>query len=298
MRNTIHRISEYYRSWGDPPIIAYFDTNVFDHLEQRIGVTEQDLYRLGRAVKLEYLRVVLSFLNLEEILFIAQSKPERAKAQLKLIFELADKRLFVLGQEEIMNNDIRAYAHQTPSKSPFTLMSVGMEMDIRNLINDPESLRREYDRIVRQTRRAKESFLNMLIKGQRKLKPMAAEIGVRQYPFERYWANNSGWLVEGLAKRVGELSKAKQRGTDGLLKVKSVSVAVGANLSLLYSHHFDGHAPSAGDSRDMLHALLASTADIFVTNDKKLEIVLARIQTDGFRVMNLRNFITDLPHWI
>jgi hypothetical protein len=35
-------------------MIAYFDTNVFDHIEQRSnGVTEEDLVRLGRAVKLD-----------------------------------------------------------------------------------------------------------------------------------------------------------------------------------------------------------------------------------------------------
>ena len=74
-------------------MIAYFDTNVFDHLEQRHGVTEWDLYRIGRAVRLEYLQVVLSFLNLEEILFIAKSKPDRAKAKSRLIFELAEPRV-------------------------------------------------------------------------------------------------------------------------------------------------------------------------------------------------------------
>lgn len=88
-------------------MIAYFDTNIFHHLEHRIGETDWDLFRLGRAVKLEHLRVVLSYLNLEEILLIARSKPARAKAQLKLIFELADKRLGVIGQNEIINNDIR-----------------------------------------------------------------------------------------------------------------------------------------------------------------------------------------------
>jgi hypothetical protein len=63
-------------------VIVYFDTNVFDHIEQRHGVTDEDLFRLERAIKLEHLRVILSFLNIEELLFIAEAKPERAMAQL------------------------------------------------------------------------------------------------------------------------------------------------------------------------------------------------------------------------
>jgi hypothetical protein len=279
-------------------MIAYFDTNVFDHVEQRNGVSDWDLYRLAHAVKQEYLQIVLSFLNIEEILFIAQSKPERAKAQLKLILELADKRLFVLGQDEVMNNDIRAFAYDKPTGSPFMMLTPGMEFDIRTLMCFSKTQQQDLDSILQETRLAKERFLENLLAGRKELTPMAAGIGTKQYPFERYLANNSGWLAEGLAEQGGVLHDAQQRGIEGLLKVKSVSVAVGANLSLLYSHHFDGHAPSSGDSRDMLHALLSSVADVFVTNDRKLEKILARVHVGGWKVQSLRNFLDALPSWI
>ena len=279
-------------------MIVYFDTNVFDHLEQRNGVTDWDLFRLGRAVKMEQLRLILSFLNMEEILFIAQSKPERAMGQLKLIFELADKRLFVHGQDEIVRNDIRAYAQQKPFKTPFTLMTPDMESDILNLMDSPAHHQEDLDRIVRETRHAKELFLERRIKGQKKLKRMAAEIGTKQYPFARYLADNSGWVLEGLAQRAGVLSRVKQRGIRGLLNVKSIAVAVGAHLSLLYAQHFDGHAPASGDSRDTLHPVLASPGNVFVTNDRKLEMILSRLQIHDFRVMNLRTLLEGLPKWI
>lgn len=279
-------------------MIIYFDTNVFDHLEQRNGVTDWDVFRLKRAIKMEHLQLILSFLNIEEILFMAESKPERAMAQLKLIFELADKRLFVRGQDEIVRNDIRAYAQQKPPKTPFTFLTPDMESYFLNLMDSPAHHREDFDHIVGATRDAKNIFLKRNLKSLKKLRPMAAAIGVKRYTFPRYLVDNSGWVLEGLAKRAGALSGVKRRGIRGLLKVNSVAVAVGAHLSLLYAHHFDGHAPSSGDSRDTLHPILASKGQVFVTNDGKLELILSRIQTDDFQVMNLRTLLDGLPRWV
>ena len=85
-------------------MIVYFDTNVFDHLQQLNGVTAWDLFRIGRAVKLECIRVVISYLNIEETLFIVTSQSDRAEARVKLIFELADKQLVVRGHQNTINN--------------------------------------------------------------------------------------------------------------------------------------------------------------------------------------------------
>lgn len=274
-------------------MIVYFDTNVFDHLQQHNqGVTEWDLYRIQRAVKHGYVRLVFSSLCIEETLFIIKSKPQRANARMKLILELADKQLFARGQEMIMNNDIQSYAHGIPPLSPFISLDPGIEFNIRNLA------KQELDDLLDETRRDKTTFQDFLDEGKTKMRPMADAIRAKRYPFDHYWANNSRWLAEGLADCAGVLAEVKQRGVDGLRKVKSVAVAVGANLSLLYSHHFENRAPDSGDSRDMLHALVASTADIFVTNDEGLEKVLARIPAHGFWVMSLRAFLESLPNWV
>lgn len=276
-------------------MIAYFDTNVFDHLEQRLAVTETDLSRIGKAVQQNGLRVILSFLNLEEILFIAKSKPDRAKAQVQLIFELADKQLFIRGQDEIVYSDIWAYANAAPCESPFGSMSRDMELDILNLMDVPEELEADYEGILRDTRRSKQTFLKSLLDGQQELVPMARDIGGKRYPFPHYLADNSMWLAEALAERAGALTQVRQRGLEGLLRINSVAVTVRASLSLLYSHTFEGRAPSPGDSRDMLHSLLASKADVFVTNDRPLERILGRLDIAGFQVMSLQNFLQGLP---
>ena len=280
-------------------MIVYFDTNVFDHLEQRSnGVIEEDWFRLGRAVKLDYLRVVISFLAIEETLLVIPRNPERAEARMKLMLELGDKRLFVLGQEVIVNNDIRAYAHGTPSSSPFIPMEPWTEFNIRNFAKPVGDYMSELQDLIEEVRSDKMTFKKFLDKGKARVRPMADVIGVKRYPFEHYWANNSGWLAESLADRAGMLPEVKQRGLDGLLKVKSVAVAVGANLSLVYSHHLEGRAPKLGDSRDILHSIVASTADVFITNDGPLETILTRIPAGDFKVMSLRAFLGSLPKWI
>lgn len=298
MRN-LFAFDRYEEELLDFNMLAYFDTNVFDHLQQRSnGVTEEDLFRLGRAVKLNHLRVVISFLAIEETLLLIPHNPKRADARMKLILELGDKRLFALGQEIIVNNDIQAYAHGTPSLSAFTLMNPQTELNIRNLAKPAGNYLTELQDLIEEVRRDKIAFLDFLDEGKAKVKPIADQIGVKRYRFELYWANNSGWLAEGLADRAGVLSKVKQRGMDGLLKVKSVAMAVGANLSLIYSHHLENRAPKPGDSRDILHAIVASTADVFVTDDESLEKTLARIPVAGFKVMSPRTFLKTMPTWI
>ena len=280
-------------------MIAYFDTNVFDHLEQRSnGVTEEDWVRLGRAVKLDYLRVVISFLVIEETLLFIPRDPERAESRVKLMLELGDKRLFVLGQEVIMNNDIRAYAHGTSSSSPFISMEPWTEFNIRKFAKPAGDYMSELQDLIEEVRCDKMTFKEFLDKGKARVKPMADTIGVKQYPFEHYWANNSEWLAESLADRAGVLSEVKQRGLDGFLKVKSVAVAVGTNLSLIYSHHIENRAPKLGDSRDIIHSIVASTADLFITNDGPLETILTRIPAGDFKVMSLRAFLDSLPKWV
>jgi hypothetical protein len=70
------------------------------------------------------------------------------------------------------------------------------------------------------------------------------------------------------------LGKVRQRGPVGLLKLKSGALAVGANHSLIYSHHFEGRNPLPGDSRDILHAIAASSADMFVPMTRGLKLFL------------------------
>lgn len=283
--------------------IVYFDTNVFDHIERHLhGVTDWDLYVLRRAVKDEKIAIVLSFLNVEETLFIVESQPERAQARIKLILGLASNRLFVKSQELIIGDDMRSYALNAPSVPPFFDLDPHMELVICNAVYPAGSMLLDIQAIIDEVDRDKQSFKAFLEEGKKKLLPYAEEIGTRAYKFDRYFGLNSGWLAEGLAKRAGVGEECRKRGIEGLLKIKSVRLAVGANLSLMYAHHFENVTPRQGDSRDILHAVLASTADIFVTHDATFANTLRRVPIDGFRVYGIHSLVTALdrrgaPQW-
>lgn len=279
-------------------MIVYFDTNVFDHLDRRIGITEWDVYRVKRAAKHECIRVVLSYLNIEETLFVVSLDRQKAEARVKLILELADKHLVARGHHQIIRDDICSYAEGLSTQPPYEPLTPWMESELWKLAAPVGRDWRNLKSVVDRTRRIKQEYENFMMRGKSKLRPMAASIGVKLYPFDSYWENNKGWLAEGLAKRAGVLRKVKRRGVDGLLMVKSVALVVGANLSLLYSHHYENRTPDSGDSRDILHAIAASGADVFVTNDKRLRAVLSRVPVEGFQVMDLRAFIRSLPEWV
>ena len=280
-------------------MIVYFDTNVFDHLEQLNGITPWDLLRIKRAVRHECIRVVVSYLNIEETLFLVPSQPKRAESRMRLIFELGDKNLVVRSANDTLGNDFLSYADGKSLRLSFEPLTVQMETELLNLAapivkND----KRELGSVIDKTRRIKKEHQDFMAKAKKKMHLLVPSMVGGRYPFDDYWRNNSVWLVEGLAKRRRVLGKVRRQGLSELLKVKSVALAVGANLSLMYSHHFEGRTPASGDSRDILHAIAASSADVFVTNDGPLGRVLARIPINGFEVMNLQAFLNRLPAWV
>ncbi len=143
-------------------MIAYFDTNIFDRLEQRRGVTDWDVYRLQRAVKHKQLAVILSFLNLEETLFVVESHPKKARARVNLILEICSRKLFARGQDEIMNDEVRSYAFGTPAVSPFVVFEPFMELAIKELMQPTAKASVDLCDIIGETRTAKERFQSCL----------------------------------------------------------------------------------------------------------------------------------------
>ena len=71
---------------------VYLDTNVFDHMYKKVGVSESDLLALDYVVKTGKIFILLSIVNLEEALCALQSCPELAMAELQLILGLTDRR--------------------------------------------------------------------------------------------------------------------------------------------------------------------------------------------------------------
>lgn len=56
--------------------------------------------------------------------------------------------------------------------------------------------------------------------------------------------------------------------------------------------------PKPGDSRDILHAIVGSYADVFVTEDGEFRRMLNRVPVTGFQAVNLQTLLSILPQWI
>jgi hypothetical protein len=104
-------------------MIVYFDTNVFDHIFKNLGVTTAEQNAMRRAVSSGKIRIVLSYLNLEEVLTAALKRPSFAFAELRFILEIVDKSLFVKPANVRLVDDIRCYADNKPLLNPFDILN-------------------------------------------------------------------------------------------------------------------------------------------------------------------------------
>ena len=114
----------------------------------------------------------------------------------------------------------------------------------------------------------------------------------RALKFEAFWAKAKVKLAENLADRINLGDACRKRGLDGLLNIRAVRLGVIAAASMLFAQMGgDGsepRQPRIGDAYDLWHAILASSADLFVTHDERLAKALNRVPVTGFRAIHVR----------
>src|SRR5947208_17147536 len=90
-------------------MIAYFDTQAFDHIYKKIGCTSADIANLRKAIYGRRLSIRLSIHTLEEILLGRRVSPQAFAAQIKLTLSLASSRTLVKPCSRLLLDDIRSY---------------------------------------------------------------------------------------------------------------------------------------------------------------------------------------------
>src|SRR5579859_4123269 len=142
-------------------MVAYLDTNAFDHLYKKIGCTSADIANLRKAIYGRELSLPLSIHTLEEILLARKARPELLVAQIKLTLSLASFRRLVKPCDQLIADDIRAYAERGQAERPYA----GAE--IQNIISDGigelietdgEELDEDMMAALKETRQRKERF--------------------------------------------------------------------------------------------------------------------------------------------
>ncbi len=93
-------------------LLAYLDTNVYDHLYKKTdGVTDADELDLRAAVSSGRLTIALSHTNIRETLAALHRNPEIVGRELSLIANLANWNYFVRFHSVILQDDIRHFAY-------------------------------------------------------------------------------------------------------------------------------------------------------------------------------------------
>ena len=273
-------------------MIAYLDTNAFDHLYKKIGCTAADIANLRKKIYSRELSIRPSLHVLSEILLDRRARPELLVAKVKLTLSLANFRRMVKPCDQLLIDDVRAYSTRGEADRPY------VSADLQNTISagiselvetDGEELDQDMMAALEAARQRKEWFRGLL----KAHDETVAEL--RDIDFEEYFNSELASVLEAHARFAGVLEACRERGLDGLFDLPSIRAAAGIVLSFAYGQRFQGWTPLESDSFDLGHVpCAAAVADTFVTNDARLREALSRVPLDGFEVIDLPQFLARL----
>ncbi|HEY1851846.1 MAG TPA: hypothetical protein VGG60_12525 [Candidatus Binataceae bacterium] len=274
-------------------MIAYLDTNLFDHLYKKIGCTAADIADLRKAVYGRDLSIPLGIHVLEELLLNQRASPQELVARIKLTLSIASIRRMVKPCDQLIADDIRSYAAAGEADRPLVNVQIqnAITQGIAELIeSDGEEFSEEIADALQDTKRRKDRFVNGMNVALQEIAsltaPAPANIG-----FAEYFVRSGPQAAELMANRVGVLDACRDRGIVGLLEIRSVRALVGSALSFIYGQTLAGE-PSSADPIDFVHLpSAAATAEVFVSNDTRLREAVARIPFENLRIMNLAEFL-------
>ena len=283
------------------PMRAYLDNNVFSMIAA-VKIPAEEVAILQRKIAAGEVVAPLSLAGIEELLGDIDRDRAGAVARLRSASSLVGGFHGMLKQpRDLLTDAIRAYAEGT-RLPPASL---------------PESERRlvaGYLSEVRSGSRTRDSALLDILHAVRKQKeecriamPEACRVTLarldwaalsakerRTASFEFFWDRAAttwaDWFAEGAGADLAAGCRA--RGLDGLLKVRAVRLAVLAVLGLVFGQEVLGRMAKPSDGYDMWHAVLASTAEVFVTFDDRLAEHLSRMPIDSFRIIDSLGALT------
>ena len=232
-------------------MIAYLDTNVFDHLYKKIGCTSANIAELRKLIYGRGLSMPIGIHVLEEILLNRRASPQELVARVKLTLSLASIRRMVKPCDQLIADDIRSYAATGQPDRPLVNAQIqnAITQGLAELVeSDGEEFSEEIAEALEETRQRRERFLQAMKVCRQQIAALVKTLPARM-SFEDYFQRAAGMTVERFAQRAGVLEGCRERGIAGLLEIRSVRAVVGTALSLAHGQIFEGWAPAADDSR-------------------------------------------------
>jgi hypothetical protein len=267
-------------------MIAYLDTNAFDHLYKKIGCTAADIANLRKRIYGHELSIRPSIHILADILRDRRARPELLVARIKLTLSLASFRQMVKPCAQLIADDVRSYAARGTADRPY------ISADLQNTISDgiSELIETDGEELDEDMVAAFEAERSQ---PQRLRELLARETKV-DHPksLDEYFQTELPRALEACASNTGMLEGCRSRGIDGLREVRSIRAATSAVLSLEYGRSLDGLDEKETQALDLRHVpCAAAVADTFVTDDRNLRQALSRVPLDNFEVIDLPDFL-------
>lgn len=243
--------------------------------------------------------IVLSILNLEEVMATEVQDPELCRRLLRTIRHWCTHDMFVKPIDMLLRDDIASYARGGGPVSPFMsgelseLAHRGMEsLLFGRSANDAIERLETLLEVYAQTRLFKET-IDSVVPELREAVEADKKRNVK-HTIQKFFRESSGKFAAAFAKKCGVYNECAERGIAGLLELKSVRAAEGIFISTIYSYALEDREVSIGDSRDLQHFTLASSsADCFVTDDGSLAYRARRIPTDCVAMWSTQRLLSN-----
>jgi hypothetical protein len=253
-------------------------------------VTDADYLTLRNAIQNEKIVIPLSLVLLEETLPVLKTTPFKIQAEWQILEGLVYWEMVVNDHVRLLDEDILAYAHGKSLPPRFVTLTLPPDW----FFNPPQQRLLELKADIEATRKQKQDDLANMKEARRQfLKGL-------KFPstgtFEEYWDAAAIPLIEKKAEDLGVLEECNERGLDGLLELRSMKLYVTWYLSYTFTHFIKGERLLHSDSRDHRHAVSASVADIFVTQDSRFARLLKRVQINRFEIIDLQTLLWRLKY--
>lgn len=292
---------------GRAGTLVYFDTNVFDPIH---GVSEAQENLILGAIRSQRFRLVFDLdCFLEPLLTFRAVSTEltgKASGQLTRMLKWCDLRRIVRPAETLLAQAVLSYSVRRARVEEFLDSEqldeqVKRELQNWDAVGSPQS--KFWQSITRNVQRERERY-------ERSFTDLLEELGPRDGfspgatipAFGEFWEEHKGRVAQSFVEGVGgDLKQSDlwelcvRQGINALLDIRCMRLAVGATVALMYSHFYNEgrQIPKVrrSDAADIRHAIAASAAEIFVTNDTRLCKRLSAISIKQFRLVDLKTFL-------
>jgi hypothetical protein len=280
-------------------IRAYFDRNVFSAIsELESGLTADDIEKLRRAVSTCDLTIFGSSPLLEETAATMAQSREMYRRHMGTVLDLIERRRLIKTGEDILNDDCYNYAVGLPENNRTMLATASLMSKFELLEHESYVGQVVADRQRERTTGA--AHLNGLMVEARADKRWAGS--VPRPSLDELWDQLAVQVVtRWVDRRPPEIKKkCHKRGLKKMLELRSFRFDALYFVSMTYTSLFgmtrDPRKVKHGDLHDWHHAICASAANVFVTNESKtrpghLGHALSWKATPGFEVLNLKELL-------